>query len=72
MKEWILILTLIGDSSQSGQSIEHIPGFITQQECLAAGNDWLRSMTAARENRTPRANCVVQTKRVVTDGKVEK
>lgn len=61
MTEYVLILTLIGYSSQSGQAIEHIGGFATQAQCLDAGNAWLASVRMANANRLTRANCVART-----------
>lgn len=48
MIEWVLILTLLGNTNQSGQAIEHIPGFSSEAECRSAGNQWLKQVSGAR------------------------
>jgi len=42
---YTLILTML--IYRGGTSIEHIPGFKTEQECLAIGNAWLTKQDAA-------------------------
>lgn len=64
MVEFILILTMVADTSQTGHAIDHISGFGTQAECLQAGNDWLKQMREADSpypTVRPRAVCVKQT-----------
>lgn len=38
--EWVLILTLVGFDSVA---ITQVPGFDTQQACVAAGRAWLKN-----------------------------
>lgn len=38
---WILILTI---TSNSGVSIEHVPGLATEQVCMTAGTVWQDSL----------------------------
>lgn len=58
MFEYILILTLVGSTNQSGQSVHHIGGFAKQEECIDAGNRWLSQVRSANENRIAKALCV--------------
>ena len=62
MTTWILIITLAGYSSQSGQAIHSIPGFSTSAECIAAGEAWRKSVaTAETQGHRPAAiACVAQ------------
>jgi hypothetical protein len=55
--EWVLILTLIGNTNQSGQAIERIPGLMSVHECMDAGTTWLRQVDAA-DGRVARALCI--------------
>lgn len=49
MTEWILVLTLLGSGSMSsGQAIEHITGFSSQEACADAGNLWLKEVSGSR------------------------
>jgi hypothetical protein len=57
MVEFVLILTLIGNTNQSGQAIEHIGGFGSEQQCIDAGNAWLKAVSQTY-GRIPRALCV--------------
>lgn len=54
MTTWILILTL--STASFGSAIEHIPGFTSKQECLVAGDEWLKS----KPYSIGRAICVAQ------------
>lgn len=58
--EWVLILTLIGATVQSGQAIEHISGFQSRQQCIDAGNLWIEQIRKAIDGsyRPARALCV--------------
>ncbi len=47
MSTWILILTIVAPSVSGGSSIASVPGFKTGAECIAAGNDWIRSVPPA-------------------------
>jgi hypothetical protein len=44
--EWILILTLVGNSAYA---IEHVPGFVSRAQCEAAGQAWLNVVWASNE-----------------------
>lgn len=55
---WILILTLVASSSSTGQAISSVPGFTSQQACLAAGNFWGEQVRKTGEFRLPVAVCV--------------
>ena len=37
---WILILTLVVSSSSNGQTVAAVPGFTSEQSCIAAANFW--------------------------------
>lgn len=68
--EYVLILTLTMFGGQhnamSGTtSIEHIGGFATNAECLAAGNAWIdqqKVITSNMQRKHQSALCVVRTK----------
>lgn len=60
MTTWILILTLLGSTSQSGQAIAVIPGFKSLAECQAVGSVWLREAKFGAGR--PTAVCAEQTK----------
>lgn len=63
MIEWVLILTLVGSTSQSGQAIEQIPGFYSATDCKVAGNGWIKKMQDSGSEATiPRAICVKRPK----------
>ena len=60
---WILILTLVGYSSQSGQAIESVPGFTNRAECMVAAQAWLDQVhevgrSVSGTSVFPRALCV--------------
>jgi hypothetical protein len=65
VQTWILIITLIGATTQSGQSIAVIPGFITVQECRDAAAQWRSNVynAAAGDSRPTAAVCILQSKR---------
>lgn len=37
---WILILTLVANNASTGQAIAAVPGFASEQSCIAAGAAW--------------------------------
>jgi len=59
----ILTMSLFFSGYKAGaasSSIEHIPGFSTERQCLDAGNAWLNQQREARTRGTIRAMCVAQ------------
>lgn len=52
---WILILTLV-TTSHTHAAIASVPGFTSEQACLAAGNAWLKH--ELRYSPDKRALCV--------------
>lgn len=61
MTEWVLILTLASYANNGGKAVEHIPGFISEAECINAGNRWLKQMNDADLNQA-RAICISRSK----------
>ena len=55
---WILVLTILGWTNQSGQSVAGIPGFTSEVACVAAGNAWLKNTEEKGSNAYRRAVCV--------------
>lgn len=54
---YVLVLTLAGGTTQSGQAIDHIRGFGTLEQCQAAGDQWLAQMKATSA-QVARAVCL--------------
>lgn len=44
----------------TSSSIEHIPGFASEQQCLVAGNAWLKQVRESGSRGIHRAICVAQ------------
>jgi hypothetical protein len=56
---WILVLTILGLSVQSGQSVTAISGFTSEAACMAAADAWLKQTHAVEGNlSSKRALCV--------------
>lgn len=56
---WILVLTIFGYSSQSGQSVTAINGFTSEAACMAAADAWIKQAYAVEYNSSyKRALCV--------------
>jgi len=61
MYTFVLVLTIIGYSSQSGHAVTNVPGFSSAQECVEAGNAWLKHHRGTRNaGATMTAVCVKQ------------
>lgn len=58
MGTWILILTIVGFTTQSGQSVMGVPGFTSEVSCMAAANAWIAQAAAAEGSGAKRALCV--------------
>ena len=58
---WVLILSLSAPSTSGGQSIAHIPGFSTWEECRDAGTAWLTAVAPGIGAARPSAVCAKQT-----------
>ena len=37
---WILILTLVASGATTGQAVAAVPGFTSEQSCIAAATVW--------------------------------
>ena len=48
---WILILTLVTTSSSTGQAITAVPGFTSEQTCIAAANFWTQQVRKTSDFR---------------------
>lgn len=48
---WILILTLVSSLSSTGQAITAVPGFTSEQSCIAAANFWAQQVRKTGEFR---------------------
>lgn len=55
---WILILTIAGYSSQSGQAVNSVPGFVSRDVCMVAATAWVAEYRTTKSSGTPRALCV--------------
>jgi hypothetical protein len=55
---WILVLTILGWTNQSGQAVTGIPGFTSEAACTAAANAWLKNTDEKGNNAYKRAVCV--------------
>ncbi len=42
---WLLILTIVGSGGNVRPSIEHLPGFVTQQACEIAAAKWVEQVS---------------------------
>lgn len=64
--KWVLILTLLGPyHREAGVSVQYVPGFTNKEQCILAGNAWLKQMQSVtpaindyRNNGKARALCV--------------
>lgn len=64
--KWVLILTLLGPYyKDSTVSVQHVPGFTNKEQCIRAGNAWLKQMRTVTpssytymDNGKARALCV--------------
>lgn len=54
---WVLILTLVSSGSSIGQTIASVPGFTSEQTCLAAAEVWRKQVLKTGEFRVPIAVC---------------
>ena len=51
---WILVLTLVGYTAQSGQAIAPIPKpFSSEGACSFAGSQWVEKIRQAHSSSTP-------------------
>jgi hypothetical protein len=57
MNMWILILTLVSQSSSTGQTIAAVNGFTSEQSCLAAANFWQQRVRVNGEFRVAIGVC---------------
>lgn len=55
---WILVLSILGSSSQSGQAVTGVPGFATEVACMTAANAWLKQTASVDASGYRRALCV--------------
>lgn len=70
MMEYVLILTMTMFGGQynalsSSQAVDHIPGFVSEVECKAAGDAWIRQQQAIRtsiQRKQTTALCVRRTR----------
>lgn len=55
---WILIITLIGFSSQSGHAVSSVTGFTSDKTCMVAAGAWIEQSRKAGGMVSARALCV--------------
>jgi hypothetical protein len=60
MTTWILVLTLLGSTSQSGRALHHIPGFKDKAACIASASAWMAEVHRMYEGERRSALCVEQ------------
>jgi hypothetical protein len=58
---WVLVLTFIYHL-RGGVSVEHIPGFKTQEECRIAADVWASAVRSESDWLRARTVCVSQSK----------
>ncbi len=57
MKVFILIMTLVSDSTSRGQTISSVSGFKSMESCTKAADLWQQSVIRTGNFRVPIAIC---------------
>jgi len=55
---WVLVLTILGYTTQSGQAMVSIPGFTSYSACVVAADVWIKSTDIKGSVAYKRAVCV--------------